>query len=65
MFGDLIKLGIQAFEWGTALREAAQSEDEERVRALLPDELRSVLTLRLSKALADDLAIRNRRESES
>lgn len=62
--GTIIRVGMQALEWGRALRDALRSRDRERVQALLPKELRSVATLEMGKALAHDIALRNRRFAE-
>lgn len=61
---ELIRIGTTAFEWVQALSEAIRGRDTQRVEALLPEELRTVVTLRMGKALADDIALRNRREQE-
>ena len=62
---ELIDIGRTAFEWGTALRDAVLARDERRVEALLPAELRSVVTLRMGKALAESIALENRRLREN
>ena len=61
---EIITYGAQIYEWAMRLREGIRSRDAERVEALLPDSLRSVVQLELGKALAADIALQNRRMAE-